>query len=76
MGTCPPSGTSASPFAEDVFAALLDIRSYHEADLRSFLNTLMAEELEISKRRRIRHGQIDTLCAELARREHGDLGDR
>lgn len=78
MGTYPPSGTSASPFAdaEDVFAALLDIRSYHEGDLRSLLNTLMAEELEISKRRRIRQVQIDTIRAELVRRKRGELGDR
>jgi hypothetical protein len=76
METYPASGTSASLLGDDVFAALLHIHSYQDGDLRSLLHTLMAEEQEISKRRRVRHGQIDLLREELNRRKPSDLGSR
>ena len=76
MGTYPLGGTSASPVAEEGFATLLDMRPNQEGDLRHLLNTLMAEELEISERRRIRQSQIDALRAELVRRERDDVGSR
>ena len=44
METYVEAGTSIRPFGDDVFAPLLNIRSYQDGDLRSLLDTLMAEE--------------------------------
>ncbi len=48
--------------------ALLDLQSRANDELRELLNDLHAEEQRISYRRRVLHGRIDILRAELVRR--------
>lgn len=58
--------------------ALLDLESKSNDELRALLAELQAEEEEISYRRRVLHGRIDILRAELVRRlkdTHGSGGD-
>lgn len=52
--------------------ALLDIESKSNEQLRELLNELHAEEQRISYRRRVLHGKIDILRAELVRRMKAD----
>jgi hypothetical protein len=61
--------------AED---ALLDLAGKSNEDLRALLDDLYEEEQRISYRRRVLHGKIDILRAELVRRlkgEHDAGGD-
>jgi hypothetical protein len=56
--------------------ALLDLESKSNEELRSLLDELYEEEQKISYRRRVLHGKIDILRAELvgrmkSDREHG-----
>ena len=55
--------------AED---ALLDLGSKSNEDLRALLDDLYEEEQRISYRRRVLHGKIDILRAELVNRLKGD----
>jgi hypothetical protein len=67
------------------FETLVNIQSYTDEELHELADKLAAEEREISKRRRLLHGEIDILRAEMVRRlrekhsgggslvEHGDL---
>lgn len=48
--------------------ALLNLRDKSDAELRTLLDELTAEEDEVSMRRRILHGRIDILRSELVRR--------
>jgi hypothetical protein len=48
--------------------ALLDLESKTNEELRGLLAELQAEEESISYRRRVLHGRIDILRAELVRR--------
>jgi hypothetical protein len=48
--------------------ALLNLGEKSNADLRRLLDELSAEENELSYRRRVLHGRIDILRAELVRR--------
>jgi hypothetical protein len=48
--------------------ALLDLESKTNEELRALLDELYAEEQRISYRRRVLHGKIDILRAELVRR--------
>jgi hypothetical protein len=55
-----------------------DVSSMSEKELKDLINELMDEERELSYRRRLLHGKIDILRAELvnrlrARREAGDV---
>ncbi|MEK6272234.1 MAG: hypothetical protein AABM42_06260 [Actinomycetota bacterium] len=55
-----------------------DLSSMSEKELKELINELMDEERELSFRRRLLHGKIDILRAELvnrlrARREAGDV---
>lgn len=52
--------------------ALLNLESQSNEDLRRLLSELQAEEEEISYRRRVLHGRIDILRAELVRRLKDD----
>jgi len=47
---------------------LVDLGSRSNEDLRSLLDDLYAEEQRVSYRRRVLHGKIDILRAELVRR--------
>lgn len=48
--------------------ALLDLESKSNEELRGLLDELYAEEQRVSYRRRVLHGKIDILRAELVRR--------
>lgn len=50
------------------FDVLINLQSYSDDELRSLLNQLQQEELEISKRRRLIHASLDILRAEIVRR--------
>ena len=52
--------------------ALLDLGSKSNEDLRELLDELYQEEQRISYRRRVLHGKIDILRAELVRRLKGE----
>lgn len=56
--------------------ALLNLRERSVDDLRSLLDELYEEEQKVSYRRRVLHGKIDILRAELVRRlkEDRDAG--
>jgi hypothetical protein len=53
---------------ERVDGALLNLEGRSNEELRSLLNDLHEEEQRISYRRRVLHGKIDILRAELVRR--------
>jgi len=52
--------------------ALLDIESKSNDELRALLDELYEEEQKISYRRRVLHGKIDILRAELVNRMKGE----
>jgi hypothetical protein len=65
-------------FDESPDDSLLNLESLTNEELRTHLDELHAEEQEISYRRRVLHGRIDILRAELVRRladEHRGGGD-
>jgi hypothetical protein len=62
MPAFPTTGGSLEP--------LPDMQSLSDAELRDLIDRLVAEEHEVSYRRRILHGQIDILKAELQARLH------
>ncbi len=47
---------------------LPDLKTLSDAELRDLIDRLVAEENEISYRRRVLHGKIDILRAELVQR--------
>ena len=52
----------------DVDEALIDLKAKTSDELRSLLSQLQEEEQRLSYRRRVLHGKIDILRAELVRR--------
>jgi len=64
---------AASDFKDD--EALLNLQDKSNDDLRRILDELSAEEDELSYRRRVLHGRIDILRAELVRRLADDRAD-
>jgi hypothetical protein len=50
------------------FETLVNIQSYTDEALHELADRLAAEEREISKRRRLLHGEIDIVRAEIVRR--------
>jgi hypothetical protein len=54
--------------------SLPDLGSLSEKELRALIEELTAEEREISYKRRLLHGRIDILQAELATREQAAAG--
>jgi hypothetical protein len=53
---------------------LPDLASLSDADLKSLIEELQTEEQEVSYRRRILHGKIDILRAELVARRQKSQG--
>ena len=47
---------------------IVDLVSLSDGELKTLINELVAEEREVSRRRRILHGKIDILRAELVLR--------
>jgi hypothetical protein len=50
------------------FDLLVNITSYTDDELKALSDELQQEELAVSKRRRIIHGELDILRAEMVRR--------
>ena len=50
------------------FERLINVQTYSDEQLRELADTLAAEERELSKRRRLLHGEIDIIRAEIVRR--------
>ena len=55
-------------FDEPIESQIIDIDSKSNDELREMLDDLSREEKEVSYRRRVLHGKIDILRAELVRR--------
>jgi hypothetical protein len=55
--------------------ALPDLRTLSDEELRDEIRLLMKEEREVSYRRRILHGKIDILRAELQARLQRQVGE-
>ena len=55
--------------------ALPDLESLSDSDLRDLIRGLVDEEREVSYRRRILHGKIDILRAELVARLQKRVGE-
>jgi hypothetical protein len=53
--------------------ALPDLTTLSDVDLRDLIRRLLEEERDISYRRRILHGKIDILRAELVTRLHSQV---
>lgn len=56
------------------FDRLIDIQSYTDAELKNLAQELSDQEREISKQRRLLHGQLDILRAEMVRRSRDKQG--
>src|SRR5215207_7881210 len=52
-----------------------DLPSLSDQELRDLIRELMEEELEVSYRRRMLHGKIDILRAELVARRQKQVGE-
>ena len=50
------------------FERLINIQSYSDEELKALAADLAAEEREVSMRRRILHGELDIIRAEMVRR--------
>jgi hypothetical protein len=50
------------------FERLINVQSYSDEELRALADQLSAEERELSMRRRLLHGEIDIIRAEIVRR--------
>jgi hypothetical protein len=61
-----------SPQSDSGEDALLDLENMSNEELRALLDELYEEEQKISYRRRVLHGKIDILRAELVGRLKGD----
>jgi hypothetical protein len=55
--------------------ALPDLGSLSDEELRDLIRQLVEEELEVSYRRRLLHGKIDILRAELVARLQKQVGE-
>jgi hypothetical protein len=53
---------------ESSFERLINIQGYSEDELKALAASLSAEEREVSKRRRLLHGEMDIVRAEMVRR--------
>jgi hypothetical protein len=62
------------PGAESV-EALPDLETLSDQELRDLIHRLMEDELRVSYERRILHGKIDILRAELQARLKKDVGE-
>ena len=62
------------PFPEACVDPLPDLKALSDAELRDLIDRLVAEEHEISYKRRLLHGKIDILKAELQARLQQQVG--
>lgn len=59
---------SVDALDESSFQRLLNIQSYSDEELKALAAQLSEEEREISMRRRLLHGEMDIIRAEIVRR--------
>ena len=59
------------------FERLINIQAYSDQELKALAGVLAKEEQELSKRRRLLHGQLDIVRAEMVRRlrDRGESGE-
>ena len=72
MGRLLPYFLGRLPFSME---ALPDLQSLSDAELRDLIRELMDEERQVSYQRRILHGKIDILRAELQARLKQQVGE-
>jgi len=53
---------------ETSFELLVNIQSYGDQEIKALADKLAGEEREVSKRRRLLHGELDIIRAEMVRR--------
>lgn len=56
---------------ESSFERLINIQAYTDAELKTLATSLAKEEREVSMRRRLLHGEMDIVRAEMVRRLRG-----
>ena len=59
---------------ESSFERLINIQGYSDAELKQLAASLAEEERELSKRRRLLHGELDIIRAEMVRRLRDKAG--
>jgi hypothetical protein len=57
---------------ESSFERLINIQAYNDAELKALAASLAQEEREVSMRRRLLHGEMDIVRAEMVRRLKGE----
>jgi hypothetical protein len=62
---------------ESSFERLINIQAYSDQELKALASGLAEEEQELSKRRRLLHGELDIVRAEMVRRlrDRGGSGE-
>ena len=68
-------GRRSSPILESCVEALPDLATLSDPELRDLIRELMDEERQVSYQRRILHGKIDILRAELQARLKKQVGE-
>ncbi len=63
--------------SETPFERLINIQSYTDEELKALADRLSAEEREVSMHRRLLHGEMDIVRAEMVRRlrDQGQTGE-
>ena len=78
FGACFNAGADVDVERRDVMEALPDLATLSDSDLKALIKQLEVEENDISYRRRLLHGKLDILRAELVARlqkkGEGELG--
>lgn len=69
------AGPRPHPSAEERLEPLPDLNSLSDQELRNLIDRLVEEENEVSYRRRLLHGKIDILKAELQARLQRQVGE-
>jgi len=59
---------------ESSFERLVNIQAYSDAELKQLAASLAEEERQVSKRRRLLHGELDIVRAEMVRRLRDKAG--
>jgi RsiG-like len=59
---------------ESSFERLINIQAYSDAELKALAASLSEEERELSMRRRLLHGELDIVRAEMVRRLRSKRG--
>jgi hypothetical protein len=69
-----PDWLTAPPNERSILEPLPDLATLSDSDLKELIDQLQREEQEVSYRRRLLHGKIDILRAELVARLQKQVG--